>query len=489
MGIYDNTPAAKSRKINRQENVIKGPQDFPVGLQERFSATFNSIRQRHTPRGNANVIGDKIAERNQIIADNDLLPDGQIVFTPIQADAASGFNRFTSFNVFGNPLGIPTRDQFDFEGRETTVISNAELAIRSVDDDKILAQLIIDNPDLGILSDNEIERIITDEQNEILLKDEDLQGRTNLAGTIGFIAGGFAATITDPFFAATSLASLPTGGTATIAAQALRVGLANAFINGATEIITKDPEVKFRNKFGEDISLAQATTETLFTTGGGFVLGGTLGGAIGIFRKLFGKSAAQGVANNPLPASKNNGNNVPTEAMQESLNKYHNIYKNTVMPDRNPMFKQSGISAEGTVFDPQVQQAARLLQENLDVARSAPNNTNYEAHMARYSETRLQVAEKGSVTLDPSETAPFIEQSNLLVEPQLRSQMAIPGVTVEAENVAAATLRNTLRDKDIFINEAGRNPSDPTVQTSTRARLEQLDSNEASIRATLDCLG
>ena len=489
MGIYDNTPAAKSRKINRMETAIRGPEDFPVGLQERFSATFNSIRQRHTPRGNANVIGDKIAERNQIIADNQLLPDGEIVFTPIQADAASGVNRFTSFNVFGNPLGIPTRDQFEFEGRPTTVISNAELAKRSVDDDKILTQLILDNPDLGILSDNEIERIITDEQNEILANDEDLRGRTNLAGTIGFIAGGLAATVTDPFFASTSAISLGTGGAAGIAAQALRVGVANAFINGATEVITKDAEVAFRNKFGEDLSLAQATTESLFTTGGGFVLGGTLGGAIGIFRKLFGKTAIQAAPNNPLPASKNNGNNVPTEAMQETLNKYHNVYQNNVTPDRNPMFKQSGISTEGTVFDPQVQQAARLLQENLDVARSAPNNTSYEAHMARYSETRLQVAEKGSVTLDPSETAPFIEQSNLLVEPQLRSEMAIPGVTVDAENVAVATLRATLKNEDIFINEAGRTRSDPSVQTSTRQVLETLDSNEASIRATLDCLG
>jgi len=72
MGIYNNTPAAKSRKIDRMKTAIRGPEDFPVGFQERFSASFNSIRQRHTPRGNANVIGDKIAQRNQIIADNDL---------------------------------------------------------------------------------------------------------------------------------------------------------------------------------------------------------------------------------------------------------------------------------------------------------------------------------------------------------------------------------------------------------------------------------
>ena len=76
-----------------------------------------------------------------------------------------------------------------------------------------------------------------------------------------------------------------------------------------------------------------------------------------------------------------------------------------------------------------------------------------------------------------------------VMEAHVDELMAIPGVTVDAEKVAAATLRNTLKNEDIFINQAGRTPSDPSVQTSTRARLEQLDSNEASIRATLDCLG
>lgn len=449
MGIYDFSVAHRSRQNEIRDIGLSGQDDLQVGFGERFTSANELTFNRYTPMGRDRVFEQKYRERDQVLKDAGLIENQLLTTKRIMDRVDSGNYPNIKSDDLGRPIQKDENGKFQFIDFEEFLEDNAK-------NDTILHDLISANPELGIMSDEQISSLVMMEQLEILHRDEDLAERSTFLGKVGFITGAAVGWIRDPSHFITSLVGLTPLGRLSMSANFMRVGAAEATIVGALELREKEGEVAFRRRTGEpELTAQEAFIESGIAVGTAGILGGTVGAVIGRFTRA-------------IPPSTNNANNAVTDETQQIVDS----------------IRQS--QSRGTQFDPDIEQAADLLDEALQIARSAPEDISYESHMNNYSNARVAIAE-GSNVGGADDLGSLTRASNQDVEAPIASQTAIPDATPDAQDIAILDLRNTLEKEDILTS--GPNEVGDITTSSSRQLLADLDSEEAAVRATLDCLG
>ena len=453
MGIYDNTVASRSHLIELQEIGLEGEQDLAVGFGERFSLANKLTYQRFTPLGREAVIESEFRERDKILIDNGLATKELLTTQRIISRAESGnYPSLTSDTQGRNMLGLPKSNVLGF-------ISFKDELERNNENDQILLDLISEHPELGIKSDDEIFSDVLLKQQELLSKDSDFADRSTFMGKLGYLTGSMVGWIREPKHFLSSLIGLSPVGRATMAANFFRVGAAEASIVTALELQDAPTQTRFRREFGEpELTTGQAIVESGINIAGSAVFGGTVGAVTGRFFR-------------PIPPSANNSNNAVSEFTQELLDEFSTIQQ----------------SPSSTPIDLELQQAASLLDETLQIARNAPIDTTYETHMSNYSQARVSIAEGDNITVGVDDFSMVQRASDQEVFAPINTETGIPESNIEIQQRAVGKLRTTLEARDVNITQ--RSPDGDLIEVSSRETLRQLDSEDAAIRATIDCLG
>ena len=146
------------------------------------------------------------------------------------------------------------------------------------------------------------------------------------------------------------------------------------------------------------------------------------------------------------------------------------------------------VQGTGTVFDPEAEQAANLLDETLQIARSSPVDTSYETHMSNYAEARRNLAEGNEIQVGVDDFGQIRRASDQDVDAPINSQTATPETNIDVQNRAIQSLRNTLESEDVVFNQPTTVAGEFTP-VSSRETIRQLDAEDAAVRATIDCLG
>lgn len=452
MGIYDNTVASRSRNQQLKEIALQGDQDLLVGFGERFTHANKLTFQRHTNTGQEKVFEEKYAQRDQILKDAGLI-EKDLLTTQRLIDRSEAGNRpFLNDNNFlgigekqKDILGMPDFDEFLRDNEKY---------------DELLNDFISAHPELNILSDEQIRSEVAMDQFELLNRDQDLAERSTWLGKAGYLAGSMVGWLRDPVNSSSSLLGLSSVGRLTMAQNFLRVGSTEAILTGILEFKRKPSELEFRKEFGEpDLTVSDVEKEAILASAGSFVLGGGIGSLVGRF--------VRGRSRLKIAESETNNNNV-TEGTQDLVDAVR------------------ARQAAGESFDIQVEQATDLLDEALQIARAAPKDTSYERHMTNYASARKAVAE-GLDVKGADEFSQTVRGSDQRVEAPDGSQTAIPESTIDVQNRAITGLRTELNKNDVLTNTAGTEGG--AVNISSREILDNLDAQDAAVRATIDCLG
>ncbi len=450
MGIYDSSVASKSREIELKEIGLEGEKDLASGFGERFSFANKITYQRYTPMGRSSVLEDEYSKRDDILKQSGLI-DGQLLTTQRLVDRAN------SGNYPGLKSDLLGRNLFGISSNEEeTALSEKPFINKNRENDELLLQLQKDNPNLEIKTDEEISSDVAMQQIELLNRDEDLADRSTFLGSVGYLTGSMVGWIRDPTHFLSSLVGLSPAGRLSAASNFFRVGAAESAIVGAIEIAEKPTEVEFRRRFGEpDLTTSEALIESGITVAGAGIIGGGIGALIGKFSR-------------PLARSETN-NNAATEASQEIVDEFRRL------------------QGTGTVFEPEVEQAANILDQTLEISRNSPTNTSYETHMSNYAEARRNLAEGQEVQVGVDDIGQVQRASDQDVIAPVGSESAIPESSLDIQNRAVQGLRTALEADDVFITQTG--VQGRVEQVSAREVLQQLDNEDAAVRATIDCLG
>ncbi len=449
MGIYDFSTAHRSRITEMKAIGLSGQDDLRVGFGERFSNANKLTFDQYTPLGRDRLFENHFAARDKILMENGLIESPLLTTIRQQhRDESGGYPRLAT-SLLGRPI---KRDE---KTGLSHLVSEQEFFDDNKANEEFLTDLIANNPELGILSDEEISSQVIMDQIQILATDSDLAERSSFLGKVGNLAGIAFGWGRDPTHLFTALV----GGTPTRGASALtnffKVGRAEASVVAALEVVEKKSEVAVRRKTGEpDLTTGQAFLESFINIAAGGVIGGAAGAAVGRFLR-------------PLPASLHNSNNAVTETTQDIVNKAREQ------------------QARGVQLDPEIEQAVDLLDESLQIARSAPDNIYYETHMSNYAEARASIS-KGE-TIQPLDNRGITRASDVDVDAPQGSQTINPDATPEIQDIVIADLRVTLEKQDIKFQTT--NIAGDLTTVSARDVLRGLDAEDAAVRATIDCLG
>ena len=453
MGIYDETVGARSREKELVDIGLTGQDDLRVGFGERFASANALAFGRYTPYGRDMAFNEAYDKRDKILMDAGLTTEALVTTQRVLNRQRSGNYPSLKSNYLGRG------EDFNSFGDELSAQIQGEQYLRDKEqNDELLLDLINAHPELDIQSDEQIASDILMNQLELLETDEDLAERGNFLGKVGFLTGSMVGWLRDPGHAASALAGISPVGRLSMATNFLRVGASEASIIAALELIEKPGEVAFRRQFGEpDLTTAEALTESVVNIGTGGVVGGGVGALIGRATR----------PKRPIPKSFT-GNNAVTESTQELVDKVR------------------ASQAKGVVFDPEIEQAADLLEEMLLIARNAPDDVSYETHLNKYSEARRAISE-GTDVPGPDDLKGIIKSSNEEVTAPPQSETSIPSPDTLIQDRGIGDLRARLERSDVTSTrtlETGEN-----VTVSSRETLAALDAEDAAVRATIDCLG
>lgn len=450
MGIYDSSVAFNSRQKELQDIGLTGQDDLQVGFGERFTSANQLTFNRYTPEGRDRAFEDIYAQRDEILINAGLIEDPLLTTKRLTDRRDSGNYPALNSDLLGRPTGDPIADAklAIFEDFEAYLKDNEH-------NDQLLMDLRAAHPELNIQSDEEIASQVVMDQTEILHRDEDLAERSTFLGKAGYLTGSMVGWVRDPVHFLSSLAGLSPAGRLSMAQNFLRVGAAEAAIVTALEVAEKPKEIQFRRLTGEEsLTVAQAELESALTIGTSFVIGGAIGAAIGRFTRPIARSAT--------------GNNAVNDATQATVDKIRTQ------------------QAKGTIFDPEVEQAADLLDESLQIARGAPEDVTYETHMNNYAEARKAIAEGDNVP-GAEDLGAVKRASDVDVDAPVTSETAVPNAVDSVQDLAIADLRATLTSQDVTTRTTS--PSGEITAVSSRQVLADLDAEDAAIKATITCLG
>lgn len=447
MGIYDNTVASRSRNLEIQQIGLQGQDDLRVGFGERFSSANKLTFNRYTPYGRDKVFEDEYDKRDKILQGAGLSTEALITTKRLLDRRDSGNYPDLKSDNLGRPI---------LDNKDVIQVVNFQQYLKEIaDNDELLMELKNNHPELDIQSDEEIASKVKMDQIELLNQDEDLAERSSFLGKTGYLTGSMVGWLRDPTHVLASLVGLSPVGRAAMLSNFLRVGAAESSIVAALEVVEKPGEIEFRRRTGEE---ELTTGEALIESGVNIAAAGVIGGSIGAIVGRFVRP--------PIPPSRT-GNNAVTEATQGVVD--------------NVRAEQ----ATGRVFDPEIEQATDLLDEALQVARNAPKDTSYETHMDNYSDARRAMAQ-GEDMPGVDNSASVVRASDEEVSAPQGSQTAIPENELSVQDRAIGDLRASLEKQDVAVSRT----IDGDVSTSSsREFLAQLDSEDAAVRATIDCLG
>lgn len=448
MGIYDSSVAFRSRQNELQDIGLSGQDDLSAGFGERFTSANELTFNRYTPLGRDRAFEDKYRSRDKILMDAGLISEQLLTSKRIMDRQESGNYPALKSNLLGRPLQdqhVNPQLLLDFPSH----VQDTEI------NDNLLMDLRAAHPELEILSDEEIASNVMMDQLEIIHRDEDLAERSTFLGKVGFLTGSMVGWLRDPTHFLSSLVGLTPAGRLSMLQNFFRVGAAEASIIGALELSEKKGEVGFRRRTGEEsLTTSEAAIESAFVVGGGFLLGGAVGATIGRFSRPIARS--------------DTANNVVDDATQDVLDRIRD--------------QQS----RGATFDPEIEQAADLIDEALQVARSAPEEVPYEVHMQKYADARTAIAEGNNVP-GPDDLSSLVRASDADVSAPNDSLTFIPNAELSVQDRAILDLRQTLDVEDVITQSTSASGDISSV--SSREILSTLDSENAAVRATITCLG
>lgn len=425
MSLYgEGTTQFKSMIQEQTENGLQeGANDLSVGFFDRFSIGHQVEFTRFTQSGRKGLYTAQYEERDKLLMDEGLI-DQPLVTR----------NRFKQ-----NEDTLKVQNfQSDEDWEHTT--QSAEELVRSLKQSR---------PDLKILTDEEIEQNIIQDQQELLAKDQDLQERSTFMGKVGYLAGVATGWARDPVH----IASLLAGGTlargAGILLNMFRIGSAEVAVESVIQSVEKSKEVAFRRLTGEDVSTTQALQEVTIDVG----LAGTIGSVLG---------GVGGFVTRALPTPKN-PSNVATDATAELLDNYATKVR------------------EGYVPTAKEAQSAELLDETVRIMKSAPEGANYEKHLSDYASARRNLTE-GTETSKVDEGLDTTD-----VDAVEGSRLGNPEVAPDEEVLLINEIRNSLEVEDITLRDLNKN-DEIIGEKSAREVFEELDADERAITDTINCL-
>ena len=449
MSIYESSVAFRSRQNELRDIGLSGQDDLPAGFGERFTSANELTFNRYTPLGRDRAFEDFYKKRDDILINKGLISKELLTTKRLMDRRDSGNYPNLNTGLLGRALESDNIDTqlgfFDPELFEVDVKEN----------DQLLMDLKSAHPELNIMSDEEISSKVMMDQLEILSRDEDLAERSNFLGKVGYLTGSMVGWLRDPVHFASSLAGITPVGRLSMLQNFFRVGAAEAAVVSSLEFAEKAGEVSFRRRTGEeDLTTQQALIESATNVGLGFVVGGSIGALIGGFTR-------------PIPPSLFGNNNVSDRTQ--------------TIVDEARLLQNRGFN-----FDSEIAQAVDMLDEAMQIARSAPLDTSYETHLNNYSNARNAIADSRNVP-GPDDLDATIRASDQDVDAPTGSETASPNTELDVQDRAILSMRETLANEDIVIST--RNKSGDITKVSSRDILAGLDMDDAAVRATINCLG
>lgn len=243
MGIYDDLNSFRDRVSQLEANPHQGKDDLPATFFESFSNALDLTYTRFTPTGRQSNYDTFIDEQKALY-----LREG-ISLAPV----------YTRYNHM--LVGLNIDREVDWA---ETIKANTD----------IIEKLKRERPELELLSWDDIQSRVTEQQQVLLDEDERLTRNSTGLSKAGWLLGVIAGTVRDPINAASML--LPLGQVkagASLASNALRIGSLEVLMSASLEALQKPDEVQFREDTGEEVTTGEAATEV--------AVAGAFGGAVG----------------------------------------------------------------------------------------------------------------------------------------------------------------------------------------------------------------